>query len=220
MTTHGEESLCDIRAAAMGHTPSTSKESTEQSIGKKRKPSKDVQSTLFSAGGSQHSKFTREVLNRQTASSILKARFEAIIARYEPLDAMTCPFNSAALIAATPLIGRYIPNNVTTAYKQYCKPIDKESLDQLVHLMKSQPGLLSIAFDGVTVNRRSKVLFTVCRGVVSMFFTWIDLGSEVHVTQAETDAAYKVCVDIKNLFDNKVGVSCIPVDNAAKCIAD
>ena len=74
--------------------------------------------------------------------------------------------------------------------------------------------MLTVAFDGVTVNRKSKVLFTVTRGIVSRFLTWgVDLGSDVYVTDAEADTAFGVIMNVKKDFDG-LGVMCIPVDNA------
>jgi hypothetical protein len=51
-----------------------------------------------------------------------------------------------------------------------------------------------------------------------MFFKWSDLGSNVHVTDAEVDDAYSVCTQIKSVFDTKIaGIS---VDNAACKVAE
>ena len=96
--------------------------------------------------------------------------------------------------------------------------IDRDTTAQLVHLMKMQPGEMSIAFDGVTVNSVSKTLFTVSIGSVSMFVEYQDLGSDVHVTAAETKSAFDVCMRLKEQFGVKV--SAIPADNAATTVAN
>ncbi len=41
------------------------------------------------------------------------------------------------------------------------------------------------------------------KGAVSLFFKWSDLGSNVHVTDAEVDDAYNVCNQIKLAFNTK-----------------
>ena len=51
-----------------------------------------------------------------------------------------------------------------------------------------------------------------------MFVIWLDLGSDVHVTDVEVTTGYKVCMDIKKQFGN-LGISCIPVDNTAAGVA-
>ena len=96
--------------------------------------------------------------------------------------------------------------------------INNDTTSQLVLLMKNQPGLLPVANDGVTVNHKSKILFTATIGSVSMFVIWLDLGSDVHVTDEEVTAGYKVCMDVKKQFGN-LGISCIPVENATAGVA-
>ncbi len=56
------------------------------------------------------------------------------------------------------------------------------------------------------------------KGAVSLFFKWIDLGSNVHVTDAEVDDAYNVCNQIKLAFNTKI--ASISVDNAASKVAN
>jgi hypothetical protein len=43
----------------------------------------------------------------------------------------------------------------------------------------------------------------VLKGAVSLFFKWSDLGSGVHVTDAEVDDAYNVCNQIKLAFNRR-----------------
>jgi len=45
-----------------------------------------------------------------------------------------------------------------------------------------------------------------------------NIGSDVHGTDEEVTAVYKVCMDVKKQFGN-LGISCIPVDNAAAGVA-
>ena len=56
------------------------------------------------------------------------------------------------------------------------------------------------------------------KGAVSLFYKWTDLGSDVHVTDAEVDNAYNVCNQIKVAFNAKI--SSISVDNAASKVAE
>ncbi len=58
-----------------------------------------------------------------------------------------------------------------------------------------------------------QILYAVLKGAVSMFFKWSDLGSNVHITNAEVDDAYRICNQIKSAFDTKI--ASISVDNGA-----
>jgi hypothetical protein len=58
----------------------------------------------------------------------------------------------------------------------------------------------------------------VSKGAISIFFKWSDLGSNVHVTDAEVDDAHTVCTQIKSAFDTKI--ASISVDNAACKVAE
>ena len=60
-------------------------------------------------------------------------------------------------------------------------------------------------------------LYTVSKGDVSMFFKWSNLGSNVHITDAEVDDAYGICNQIKSAFDTKI--TSISVDNATGKVA-
>ncbi len=51
-----------------------------------------------------------------------------------------------------------------------------------------------------------------------MFYKWTDLGSDIHVTDAEVDNAYDVCNQIKVAFNTKI--ASISVDNAASKVAE
>jgi hypothetical protein len=62
------------------------------------------------------------------------------------------------------------------------------------------------------------MLYTVSKGAVSMFFKWSDLGSNVHVTDAEVDDSYGICNQLKSAFDTKI--ASISVDNAAGKVAE
>jgi hypothetical protein len=53
----------------------------------------------------------------------------------------------------------------------------------------------------------------VSKGVISMFFKWSNLGSNVHVTDTKVDDAYGICKQIESAFDTKI--ASISVDNVA-----
>ncbi len=56
------------------------------------------------------------------------------------------------------------------------------------------------------------------KGAVSLFYKWTDLGSDIHVTDAEVDNAYDVCNQIKVAYNTKI--ASISVDNAASKVAE
>ena len=202
-STPGEESLTNIRATAMS---------------RKRKKYSDKNQTLLVSVGSKKSHFTSDTLTRARAENIIKSRIESIVARYEPLDAVFCPFNISSMIVSNPCIGQYIPRNASSVMKDYVRPIDDDTKRQLIDCMRKQPGLLSVSFDGVTANGKSKTLFTVTRGCVSMFYTWINMGSDVHVSDAEVAETYTICKQVKSLFSG-LGITALPMDNAAAAVA-
>ena len=98
-----------------------------------------------------------------------KADVETIVVRYDPLERLYDPFSLAALLIKYPGIGHLVPRTAETVYKEFVEEIDRKSTSYLIHLMKAQPDLMSVACDGVTVGRKSKNLFTVTIGCVSMF---------------------------------------------------
>jgi hypothetical protein len=58
----------------------------------------------------------------------------------------------------------------------------------------------------------------VSKSAVFLFFKWSDLGSNIHVTDAEMDDAYNVCNQIKLALNKKI--NSISVDNAASKVAN
>ena len=170
--TLGSESLPAILANTIGTDP--------RPVDKKRKSDWKQDSIRADPG-----KGKVAVLTKSKAYVILKVDVETIMSRYEPLSRLYDPFNMTALIISHPAIGHFIPRCSETIYNEYSVGIDKDCSNQLVQLMKQQPGLLSVACDAVTSNRKSKTLFTATIGCVSMFVKWTDHGSDVHVTDVE-----------------------------------
>ena len=62
-----------------------------------------------------------------------------------------------------------------------------------------------------------KIIYTVSKGQFSIFFTWSDLGSVKHQTQAEVDDCVRICKAAVKEY--KVPIASIDVDNAARLVA-
>lgn len=62
-----------------------------------------------------------------------------------------------------------------------------------------------------------QIIYTVSKGQHSMFYTMNHLGSLVHVTKAEVDDAVAVCYKLKEAYGR---IACLPVDNAARHVAE
>ncbi len=51
----------------------------------------------------------------------------------------------------------FLPQNDDTIYTSYVLPIDIATTSELVKYVGLLPGMVTVSFDGVTVNRKSKV---------------------------------------------------------------
>ena len=166
-------------------------------------------------------------------SRVYSAEVEAVLYRHEPLTCLLDPMVIAALTLRHPPMKSFIPQNCDTIYTSYVLPIDIATTSELVKYVGLLPGMVAVSFDGVTANRKSKVrrllissydfvhyslptfcqiLYTVSKGAISMIFKWSNLGSNVHVTDAEVDDAYRIWNQIKSAFDTKI--ASISVGNA------
>ena len=61
-------------------------------------------------------------------------------------------------------------------FNKYFPLINIEATLKLAKLFNLIPGMLGVAFDGVTVNKKCKTLYTISKEEISMFWTWQDLG--------------------------------------------
>ena len=61
-----------------------------------------------------------------------------------------------------------------------------------------------------------KIIYTISKGRFSIFYTWTDLGSFKHQTDAEVTDCVKICTEA--MEDFKVPIASIDVDNAAKAV--
>jgi hypothetical protein len=126
------------------------------------------------------------------ADEILMPHVIATVKRREALDRMIDPFFQAALIKSHPAIKSHLPLTVQTIYQKYVLRIDKMAREELVEYMKRLPGDINVSFDGVTINRKSKQVYTIARGHMTVFDTFTDLGSDKHNSAAEVADAVKV----------------------------
>ncbi len=89
---------------------------------------------------------------------VYKAEVEAMLYRQEPLERLLDLMVIAALTLWHPAMKSFIPQHCTTIYNQYVVvPIDIATTNELVKYFVLLPGMATVSFDGVTVNRKSKV---------------------------------------------------------------
>lgn len=156
-------------------------------------------------------------MTEEEAYARITSEVEAVVARGEPLSRLTDQYVVAALLSHKPAIKKWLPEDEKTIYNNFVVPIDVRTSTELTKYMACIPGDINIAFDGVTVNHKQKILYTVSKGQFSVCLTYTDLGSKKHVTSAEVDDAVKICEEAKKTFNAKI--ASIPVDNAAKHVA-
>ncbi len=88
---------------------------------------------------------------------VYKAKVEAILYRHEPLMHLLCSVVIAALTLQHPPMKSFIPQDNATIYSNYVEPIDITTTSELVKYFGLLPGMVTVSFDGVTANRKSKV---------------------------------------------------------------
>ena len=88
---------------------------------------------------------------------VYKAEVEAVLFRHEPLERLLDPMVIAALTIRHPPMKSFMPQNRHTIYNKYVVPIDMATTTELVRYFGILPGMVTVSFDGVTVNRKSKV---------------------------------------------------------------
>ena len=154
------ETLSGIRRQALDDINPRAKKRTKQSS---MKSSSDMDGRVVS-------------MTQKQADRIIRAEVEAMLSRGEPMERMLDPFVRAAFIVRAPAIGAFLPNNADTLYNKFVTIIDMETTLELTKMFNLIPGMLGVAFDGVTANKQCKTLYTVSKGELSMFWTWQDLG--------------------------------------------
>jgi hypothetical protein len=88
---------------------------------------------------------------------VYKAKVEAFLYHHEPLMRLLCPIVIAALTLRHPPMKLFIPQNTSTIYSNYVVPIDIATTSELIKYFGLLPGMVTVSFDGVTANRKSKV---------------------------------------------------------------
>jgi hypothetical protein len=151
---------------------------------------------------------------------IIRVNVESMLKRFEPLDRLQDQFVQEALAGTlgNRLILHYIPQTTETLYKQYVVPIDNDATAQIKAILAKTPGNATLAVDGVTVHGRSHLLYTLSKGVTTVFMKSTQLQSLVHTTSAEVmDGVDKIeyaCSEYNTTVTN------IAVDNAARKVME
>ena len=87
----------------------------------------------------------------------------------ESLERFHYPFVRAALLQCCPAIVWYLTVDTDIIFDKYVPLISTETTLELTKLFNLLPGILGLAFDGVTVNKQCKTLYTMSKGEMSMF---------------------------------------------------
>lgn len=144
------------------------------------------------------------VMTKDEMKKIYAPYVYAKVAENNPLSDLLKPYSRAALIHSHPGIGELLPGTVATIYRDFiggdggaAEKIKKE----LIEYMLRKPGDINVAHDGVTINGKSKQVYTIARGDVSCFYGFSDLGSMKHNANAEVDdlvtvSAIAVCFNV------------------------
>jgi hypothetical protein len=89
---------------------------------------------------------------------VYKAIVETVLYRYKPLEHLLDPLVIAALTFwYPPCLRSFILQNTATIYLKYVVPIDIATTSELIKYFVVLPGMVTVLFDIVTVNRKSKV---------------------------------------------------------------
>ncbi len=88
---------------------------------------------------------------------VYKAKVEAVLYRHKPLDCVIDPMVIAALTLWHPPMKSFAPQNAATIYLKYVVPINIATTSELVKYFGILPGMATVLFDNVMVNRKSKV---------------------------------------------------------------
>jgi hypothetical protein len=88
---------------------------------------------------------------------IYKAEVESVLLRNKPLDCLIDPMVIVALTIGHFPLKSFTPQNTATIYSKYVVPIDIATTTVTVKCFGLLPGMATVLFDNVTVNRKSKV---------------------------------------------------------------
>ena len=153
-----------------------------------------------------------EVMTEERATKVIKANLEAIVYRFEPPNRLDDPFVRAALILANPGIEQWLKQDVTSYYP-LIEEIDTDTSVQIVDQFDRILGLMTLAVDGVTVNGKSHLLYTLSKGIHAIFEKLQHLLDQVHVTGAEVDDCLQTIDAVLRKYNGEFAN--IAADNAA-----
>ncbi len=104
---------------------------------------------------SDDGKVTRMLVDEM--KRVYKAKVEAVIYPHEPLMRLLDPFVIATLNLWHPPMKSFLPQNAATIYSNYVVPINIATTSELIKYFGILPGMVTVSFHGVMVNRKSKV---------------------------------------------------------------
>ena len=126
-------------------------------------------SSLFKASETYPKRMKQTTLIRNTEDGMItkmpvdemervyKAEVEDVLYCHEPLERLLDPMVIAALTIWHPPMNSFMSQSQHTIYSKYVAPIDVATTNELVRYFGILPGMVTMSFDGVTVNRQSKV---------------------------------------------------------------
>lgn len=196
------ETLSDVRAfARAAHTAAANSGSSS-----KPPPTKKAKLSVPKVP-KQQSKMA--VMTKDDMKKIYAPYVHAKVAENNPLSDLLKPYHRAAIIHSHPGIGELLPNTVATIYRDFIKNDEdgdggaaEKIKKELIEYMLRKPGDINVAHDGVTINGKSKQVYTIARGDVCCFYDFSDLGSMKHNSNAEVDdlvsvSAIAVCFNVE-----------------------
>eukprot|EP00957_Ditylum_brightwellii_P184366 14043179-Ditylum_brightwellii.AAC.1 len=178
-----EGGKCAIVTAASTTVTSTKASTTTNRLSLSKPNKKHKQLGLVDAGITS--------MTDAEANEILIPHVITTVSHRELLDRMIDQFFQAALIKIHPAIKSHLSLTVQTVYKKYVLKIDEMAQEELVEHMMCLPRNSNFSFDGVTINRKSKQVYTITREHMTVFDPFTDLGSDNHNSKAEVADAMK-----------------------------
>ncbi len=88
---------------------------------------------------------------------VYMAEVEAVLYRHEPLKCLLDPLVIAALTLQRPPMKLFLPQYDDTIYTSYVLPINIATTSELIKYVGLLPGMVTVSFGRVTVNRKSKI---------------------------------------------------------------
>ena len=184
-------------------TSQSSSSSSSSNVTKKFKPGPPIEEAF---------------MNEKDAYNHIMTHVKSRLARFEVTTDLQDAIVIAGLEEKCPGIKSWIPADDSTTYSSLVQPLASAVDKKITELFASVPGHFTFAGDGVQIQGRSHVCYTLSKGQYTSFHSMQYLKEYVHVSEAEVKDAYK---HIKNMIQVH-GTHCFifAVDNAAKSIAE